>query len=551
MEWTARLDDQVSTPAERAAAGLDKTSTAGKALAAQLRQLDVAQSRSVRMKEAQIKAFNPDAYKRQIKAERDLGKAKEAALESLKLGLSQKEKDAAVAKTHAFERQRAAVGGLATAAKGAAMGLFAVAGASGAMNLAKVAIGYRGLERLQILAVRAQLNLRKMFKGVDSKPLEHSFARLTDLLNVATPTGKALSGILTRGFNSAFKTIEKATPYVEAFGQGLVLAALLGENAWLRLRIALLPVTGHLGRLVDRGTMLKAVAYGTVGAVGALGATMAVTAVIAGGRFAWSLGVGAKNAVRVGVSAARAVPGIARMGVAAAASALPFVAAAAAIGAWVAAIDQGIKLAKEWDTGVITRSFGFGKSDADIMNDKFDREAAERKASGKPSRVREVASLAELPAPPPPASIAASQETGAQMGQGVAKGMLSKVPDVERAGAALASAADRGVRKKAEIHSPSKLMMRDAERMGEGAEKGLEKSGPRVQSAAERSLVPTAKGRPGSGVGSGGSAGVSIAVDLSGSTFGAGLTAGDVRAQVEEAVAVLAQMLAARLAVAA
>lgn len=547
MEWEAKLDDQVSAPAESAAAGLQKTTAATRALDAQLRKLDVAQQRTARSKEAQVKAFNPEAYKRQIQAERDLGVAKEKALQGLKLGLSQKERDQVAAKTQAFEQQRAAVGRLTAAAKGAALSLFAVAGASGAMSLAQIAIGYRAVERLQMISFRAQVNLRRMFKGVDSKPLERSYMRLTDMLNTATPMGKALSEILTRGFNNTFKLIEHGTPYIEAFGQGLLLAALIGENAWLRLRIALVPVTSRLGAVTDRATLLKAVAYGTAASVLALGGYMAATAVIAGGHFALSLAIGAKNAVMLGLSAVRAIPGVISLGRAASTGAGPFLAVAAAITAVIVAADQFNKLRKEWDSDVLLRSIGIGKSDADRMNEKFDKEAAARKAAGKTSRVREVATFADIKTAPP-SSIAA----GEQIGAGLAAGMLSKVADVEKAGAGLAAAADRGVKTKAEIRSPARLFRRDAREMGAGTEKGLEDSAPKVQRAAERALVPEPPSAPAAAPqgASSGPASVSVHIDLSRATFGAGLTAGDVRAQIDEAVSLLVQMLMARLGVA-
>ncbi len=536
MEFEATLDDQLSAPAEQAAGALEKTSAASKALDAQLRKLDVAQQRTARSKEAQQKAFNPEAYKKQVKAEHDLAAAKEKALQELGIGASAKEKADEASKSKAaakaeqdkakaadsarskMEKQRAAVGGLGVAAKAAALGLLAAAGASGAMDVARIAIGYRGMAQLQMVAYKAQLNLRGLTRGIDAKPLVNSFSRLTDLLNASTPTGRALTDILNRGFNGAFGLIEKETPYVEAFFQGILLGGYKIENSWLRLRIAAVPVTSQLGDLASKGTGLKVVAYGAALAVGVLAAKAAIAAA-------------------------------------------PFIALAAAITAVVVAAEQFSELQKEWDGDLILRSLGLKGDQVDDLNAKFDAEIAaaraKRAAGGQPPATRDVAQLPTAAVPKVAAGESAAQKSGEMIGQGVAEGILSQVAAVEAAGGALAAAADRGVREKAEIHSPSRMTHRTAAYMGEGAEQGLEESAPKVQKAAERSLVPELgsvaaardTGRHAAGGGSA-PASVSLHVDLSGSTFGAGLTAGDVRAQVEEAVAVLAQILQARMGVA-
>ncbi|MFT3773014.1 MAG: hypothetical protein QM820_47125 [Minicystis sp.] len=67
---------------------------------------------------------------------------------------------------------------------------------------------------------------------------------------------------------------------------------------------------------------------------------------------------------------------------------------------------------------------------------------------------------------------------------------------VKAAGGKLADAATQGVRDKAQIKSPSRVMRRDGRYMGEGVEEGIDDSAPHVQAAAERSLVPQLPSAP-------------------------------------------------------
>ena len=82
------------------------------------------------------------------------------------------------------------------------------------------------------------------------------------------------------------------------------------------------------------------------------------------------------------------------------------------------------------------------------------------------------------------------EQIGAQMGAGLVKGLDGAGPSVAEAGARLTDAAASGLEDKAEIHSPSRLFMRDGLHMGEGLSLGLDRSAADVQDAADR-MVPT------------------------------------------------------------
>lgn len=547
MEFVAKLIDQISEPSVAAAAAQENLAAATKATDAQLKALDSTQRKAANRAALQAKAFNPKAYQQQILAERELAGAKEKALQQLGMGLSQKERDEAASKKAAAEErkrareaaaQRAAagLGGAAAQAKALAVSLGAVAGVSGALGLAKVAIGYQGMARLQMISYQASLQIRSLFRGVDSRPLERAYLQFTKLFSLSTVTGQALSKGLTRGFNGLFQAIEKAEPYVSAFIRGMVLGALKVEGLWLRARIWLFPLTDALEDATGKIDGIKVAALAGMGAVGLLAAK--ATGILAFGGAALTAGKALTLLAAKGAAA----------GLAATGAVAPFLAFAAAVGAVVAAGDQLSKLIKEWDTDLVLRSIGIGESDADRFNKKLDEEAAARKKAGKPSLVREVDRLpgaasgapVGVPKPPVEKALADGRRAGAAMGDGIVAGLKAKEAEVAAGGAALAAAADRGVKQRAEIRSPARAFRRDAQQMGEGTRLGLKDSEQKVQKAAEESLVPS----PRSG-GFGGAAAVpSIQLTFTGDiNVGAGMRRSEVRESFDEAMTALAQQI--------
>lgn len=568
MEFTAKLDDQISAPAEEAAAATSKVSAETAALDAKLRALDVAQRKAANSAADKAKAFKPEVYKAQVKAEQDLAAAKEKALEEMGLGLSKKEKeaeaaaakkaaaeetaakkkiaDAQAARTAATEQARQKTAQLATAAKGAAVALIAMGGASGLKSLASIAVGYQGMARLQMITYRASIMFRQLFRGVDSKPLERAYMRITDLFNKNTVAGRAISDIMVRGFNGVFRAVERATPYVEAFAQGMIYAAIKAETGWLKLRLALLPVTHALGGVLGKVDGVNLAFTAGAAAVALLGARMAYTGI--------AMGIAAARATLLTVAmGAKFVASLASSAAGAAAAAAPFLALAAAVGAAYAVYDQWTKLEKEGGAGeawrYIKQGLGLEKNEAESLNEKFEAElqkakadrAAKEAARAKPSAVAAPAGAAATAAGAP-----AGQKAGQAIGDGVVAGMKEKEAAAAAGGAALAKAAESGAKSAAEIRSPSRRMRREVgQQIGEGQRLGIQDKVPSVRRAGG-DLAGAAAGGAGAAAPGGGRGGLTVKIDLSGSTFGGGVT----RADLDAWGADLAQALAARLAVA-
>lgn len=409
---------------------------------------------------AEAQKRTEDYYAKVRAAESGASKASEAA----------SEKKAAKAK--AFGNDAMAV------AKGIALAGAGALGAGGAMGLAKMAIGYKGMMQLQGITYRASIAFRGLFSGVDSSPLIRSVASFTSNLSKSTVTGQALSGILTRGFNGVFTLIERATPYVTAFTQGLLIGFLQAENGILRARIAFYPYTSTLESATGSTRGLTAAAgLGTL-AVGAMGAK----AIWTGGQLV--------------VSAVKGVTSMVSLGAAGIAAAVPYIALAAAIGAVALAISQASKLSKEWDSNSDSQIWAKLKQDVTGTHElpkgmttgaDYDKMMA---AKGKP-----VAGAGGVGA-------------GAALGAGMIKGMADSEAAVMAGGAALSKAAVKGAKAEAEIRSPSRKTRREVGReLGAGVEKGLDDSGPGVQAAAEKNLVPSMSGASVGGGGGGRTAG--------------------------------------------
>ena len=342
----------------------------------------------------------------------------------------------------AFSGASGGASSLVGSLRGALPLMAALAGGAGLMGIAKIAIGYKAMSQMQGILARTQIGFRQLFAGVDPQPLVRALDRFSKNFTSQTVMGRALGDVLTRSFNGIFAAVEKAEPYVTAFGQGMVLAFLYAENAVLRARIALAPYTGTLDGIVSSTSLMN-------------------VAVIGGG-------------IALGVAAGYAVV-----------AAAPFLALGAAIMAVAAAFEQASKLAKEWDGNAFWNQV---KSDVGLSS-QADREKELGITVGSDTDK----------------ASSAGQATGEAMGAGVVAGMKSSEAAAKAAGESLAAAADAGVRSKAEIHSPARLFRRSGRHMGEGQALGLEDSQDRVQKAAASSLVPDPANLPKLGGGGRGS----------------------------------------------
>lgn len=75
---------------------------------------------------------------------------------------------------------------------------------------------------------------------------------------------------------------------------------------------------------------------------------------------------------------------------------------------------------------------------------------------------------------------------GQNLGQGVVDGLNSTLGDIREVSGKIADEVDKAIRKKGEIHSPSKRTMRDGEHMGNGFAIGIAKTTKRISSAAKK-----------------------------------------------------------------
>ena len=371
--------------------------------------------------------------------------------------------------------QAAAAGSMA---KTAVMGLAAAAGVAGGASLFKLAMGWTGMAKLQAITARAGINMRLLFKGVDATPVLRAADRLSQNLSKSTVTGNALSGILTRGFNGFFSLLEKGEPYLTAMGQGALIAGLYIENGFLRGRMALYPFTTALADTVS-----------------------------------------AEDALEV----ASAAGGIALVALAgyAASTALAFAPLVAAVTAVSAAIQQFSKLKGVWDEN----SFGsmqkqWWRTTGQLSDADEEKRIQANAAANAPrdpreeaaARARRAAWNKENGLADPGESALAGQTSGKALGDGLLKGMSDSEAAVKAAGGKLADAANQGVRDKAQIRSPSRVMRQNGRYEGQGVALGIYDEAGNVQRAAESSLVPDLGGASGARLNIGGGAAGGIVI---------------------------------------
>lgn len=313
-----------------------------------------------------------------------------------------------------------------------------------------LALGPYGAARMVALTAIMGYNFRALFRGIDASPWLKAVQALIPYTTKATVTGRVMSEVFKRTGDDMFAALAKLVPAGLAFAQGILYGALLAENAILKLRIRFAPLEVAIEEAIGSEETLNKVF--TAGA-GAFGAAAAILGLVAG---------------------------------------MTLLAAAAAVKAY----DGYMKLAKAfWDVvdasnaakGAMTFGLAGGAPAA----------AAKPVAVGSNANV--VGGMTAAPAKAAPLGIA----TGSSFADGLVTGILGKLGLMEAAGGKAAAAVDKGVKDKAEIKSPSRLMRRRGGEMGEGAALGLEDKEARVQ-AAGAGLVPGAGGGAGSAGGVGG-----------------------------------------------
>jgi hypothetical protein len=401
-------------------------------------------------------------------------------------------------------------GGLAGGAKLALGAAGALASAAAGASILQLALGYKGMARLQMITARASFDMRRLFAGINPTPALDALAKFEKNFSTTTSTGRVLQAVLTRTFDGFFKAVAAAEPYATAFLEGAIGAGLRLEVTWLKARIALFPLTDAIDKVTGKidGIGIASTAGG--GALVALGG--------------WALWTAA-----------------------------PFIVLAGAITSVSAAITQASKLMDEWDqnsAGEIWKKIkgdqknfwlGEGHSDEDYgITSGADYDTVSRRKALAAEHASSKVSAA-------PAAKSAGVETGKALGDGVVLGMAATEAAVAAAGGKLALAADKGVKAAAKIKSPSRLMRERGGQMGEGAALGIEDKAPRVQEAADRSLVPSAS--PGGG-GRAGAAGAGITIAQIGPFIieGSAGKTGDLEAMLRAKIPQIADEILRRIA---
>lgn len=344
----------------------------------------------------------------------------------------------------------------------------ALAGISGAAGLTKLAIGWRGAAQLQMVSYKAAMDLRRAVAGTDAQPLVRASAALERNLSKSTVTGSALSGLLTRGFNGLFSTIEKLEPVAEAVFQGMVLGGLEAEIAFQRVRATLAPVTVALEDAFENTDAMGTAAEGASGAF---------------------------------------------KGIAGAAE----------------SIASGIRDAYEWyqklDAAMQRETHTPAQRAIEDRNDA-DKAAQEARDAARGGRQKEVYTATNGGKPVlTEASTTAGgggEQTGKALSDGIIKGLDDGAAAVKAAGKRSAEEAVAGAREGADAHSPSRKTKRLGGDMTDGEVEGLDDGAPDVEKAARRALVPdVVAGAPGS-------SGARGAPGSSGSAAGASLSIGGI-----------------------
>jgi hypothetical protein len=237
---------------------------------------------------AALKRSDAKAKKDEAATERARKKSEREVKVAVRDEAAAEKRMSAAISTETTRRQKLAEGSRASMVKGATVALAIITTAAAVAGTAltfaaPLALGYRGVAQIQRLTYQAQLNMRRLFVGVDSRPVVRAYDKLLQILNPRGFMGGVLSGIFTRTFNGLFSLLEKAQPYVTAFAEGAVYGFLVVENAVLKARIAILPFSTALEDLIgDQEGLDVAFKVGAV-AIGflATGAALAASAFVA------------------------------------------------------------------------------------------------------------------------------------------------------------------------------------------------------------------------------------------------------------------------------
>lgn len=125
----------------------------------------------------------------------------------------------------------------------------------------------------QMFALSTQMaklkkNFALLFAGLDIEKFLSGLKEITDLFSQQTFTGQTLKKVLTEALNKFFDIAAKVLPYVKAFLQGIIIAALILYLYFKKVAVAISNAFG--GESKSNIDWIKVAMYAGVGAVGAL-----------------------------------------------------------------------------------------------------------------------------------------------------------------------------------------------------------------------------------------------------------------------------------------
>ncbi len=115
-----------------------------------------------------------------------------------------------------------------------------IAAMTEALNAKFGGIAAKQLLDLDVQASKFKENATELFSDVDASPLLEALGGVGSMFDSATPAGAAMKEMITGTFNAIFKAVAVVGPYVRAFFQGLIIAA-------LQVYIAVKPVVRTIG----------------------------------------------------------------------------------------------------------------------------------------------------------------------------------------------------------------------------------------------------------------------------------------------------------------
>lgn len=384
-----------------------------------------------------------------------------------------------------FAQLEGKLGGLKNFAKGAGIAAVAAvvlsiskAAITAAKDVAKfginTALAFKGMGAYQAQLARYEMNLKRLFRGVDTQPLIRSVQRLADFFDRNRQTGAVMSKVLTQGLDFVLKVIEKLVPVAEDFATGALIAFLKVEGGAYSLAADIMeafeslldsPAGGFIKDLVkdwQNGekalTAGKIAIYGVAAALGIVAAAIAIP-VVGIGLIVTVIGKLVSKLDELGVLG----PMWTLIKVAVTAAIAPFLAIGAAF--WAVFLGITYLVGKFIDLlAWVNKATGIGAALSKAW------EAIKTKAS------EFAGTLVSL---------------GKSMVDGIVEGIKSGVSSaVEAAGSLVGSLID-AIKKKAGIKSPAKLFRIQADYMTQGVVQGLEEGGPEVMAAGQKNLVPS------------------------------------------------------------